>query len=221
MGEMGMMFGSTMLLGPLLGLSFTMPVLVYVIARWRTYREAAPADPHLGLKTALAFFQVLSFQAALLGLFLFLYGLFTKGGDDHRGEMMRMAFGVLVPSLLIFGAHFVAMQRTNAAELPLVGRMFSGASLIQTGIIGFVSLLAAFITLFSKGEAGEPGRVVLALALVYPIAWGVQGARFLQRSSFGAPPPGAQAYARAVPPPAVPVPPPAVPPPGSSNFPHS
>jgi hypothetical protein len=215
MGELGMLGAASALLVPLLSASFFVPVIIYVVARWRTYREAAPADPQLGLKTALSFFATLSFQTALIGGFLFLYGLFTKGGDSMRGDLMRSAFGVLVPSLLIFGAHFVALQRTNVAELPLIARMFSGVSLIQTGILGFIALVLAFVTLFSRGESGDGGRAVLAAALVYPAAWAVQGLRFLQRVSTGAPPPG---LGRPVPPPVVPVPPPAVPPPG---YPHA
>jgi hypothetical protein len=209
------MFGAaSMLVVPLLAFSFFLPALVYIVARWRTYREAAPADAQLGLKTALSFFSTLSFQTALLGGFLFLYGLFTKGGESMRGDLMRTAFGVLVPSLLVYGAHFVAMQRTNAVELPLVGRMFSGVSLMQTGFVGFIALILGFVTLFSKGESGDMGRMVLAMVLVYTVAWAVQGLRFVQRVSMGSPPPGVQQFARPVPPPAVPVPPPAVPPPG-------
>jgi len=213
--EMGLMSGAVgLIFVPIVALSFFLPMVVYIVARWRTYREAAPADMHLGLKTAIAFFTTLSFQTALLGGFLFFYGLFTKGGESMRGELMRSAFGVLLPSLIVYGAHFVAMQRTNAAELPLIGRMFAGVSLIQTGFLGFAALILAFVTLFSKGEAGEMGRFVLALVLVYTSAWVIQGLRFMQRVSMGAPPPGVQQYARPVPPPAVPVPPPAVPPPG-------
>ncbi len=208
MGEFGMIGAASVFIAPLLGFSFMLPVIVYIVARWRTYREGAPGDPHLGLKTVISFFQFLSFQLALVGIFLFLYGLFTKGGDEMRGSLMRTAFGVLVPSLLVYGAHFVALQRTNVVELPLIHRMFAGVTLFQTGIAGFFALVAGFVTLFAKGEQGDVARMVLAMVLVYTSAWVVLALRFVQRVSTGAPPPGVQQFAsRPVPPPAVPYPP--------------
>jgi hypothetical protein len=219
MGMMQQMLGVSAIAG-LMSLGSFMAVAVYVIARWRTYREQAPADPHLGLKTALAFFSTLAFQAALIGIFMFAYGLFTKG---EGGDLIRSAMGILVPSALIYGAHFVALTRTNASELPVVVRMFAGASLIVSGTVGFVVLILAFTTLFSRGDSGDEGRAILAAVLVWPVAWIVQGWRFLQKSSLmmgGGLPPGGGAFARPVPPPAVPVPPPAVPVPGSGSYPQ-
>ena len=180
-------------------------MVVYLVARWRTYREAGAADPQLGLKTALAMFQTLSYQALLLGGFLLFSSLFTKY-DDGRGDGVRLAFGVLVPAGLVFGAHWVALARTNAVELPLVPRLFAGVSLIITGIAGFVALLALFTTLFGRGEGGEGLRKALAGVLVYSVAWVVQGLAFVRRVTTGAPPAGLQQFARPVPPPAVPPP---------------
>jgi hypothetical protein len=216
--EMLQMLGVSAVAG-IMSLGSFVAVAVYVIARWRTYREQAPADPHLGLKTALAWFSTLAFQAALVGLFMFAYGLFTKG---EGGDLIRSAMGILLPAALVYGAHFVALTRTNAAELPVVVRMFSGASLIVSGTVGFVVLILAFTTLFQRGESGDFGRTVLAAVLVWPVAWIVQGWRFLQKSNLagGGLPPGSGAFARPVPPPAVPVPPPAVPPPGSGSYPQ-
>jgi uncharacterized membrane protein len=179
-------------------------MIVYIVARWRTYREAGAPDPQLGLKTALAMFLTLAYQALLLGGFLLLSSLFTKY-DESRGEGVRVAFGVLVPAGLVFAAHWVALARTNAAELPLVPRLFAGVSLVITGIAGFVALIALFTTLFGRGEGGELLRKALAGALVYSVAWVVQGLAFVRRVTSGAPPAGLQ-FARPVPPPAVPPP---------------
>jgi hypothetical protein len=175
-------------------------VLVYVIARWRSYREAAAPDPQLGLKTALVMFLTIAYQSMLVGGTLLLWAIFTKSGSDGRGDLVRHAFGVLVPSGLVFGAHYVALARTNAAEVPLVPRLFAGVSLIVTGVVGFIALLVLFNGLLARGEAGEDLRVALAATLVYGGAWAYQGVRFVSGRT-GRPP----GYA--------PVPPPAVPPP--------
>jgi hypothetical protein len=180
-------------------------MVVYIVARWRTYREAGAPDPQLGLKTAIAMFLTLSYQALLLGGFLLFSSLFTKY-DDGRGEGVRLAFGVLVPAGLVFGAHWVALARTNAAELPLVPRLFAGVSLVITGIAGFVALIALFTTLFGRGEGGELLRRALAGVLVYATAWVIQGLAFVKRVTTGAPPAGLAQFARPVPPPAVPPP---------------
>ncbi len=213
MGELRLLSGITAI-AMLLSAGLWIGMIVYVVARWRTYREAGANDPQLGLKTALALFLSLSLQLGLLGMFNFFWALFTKG---EHGDLLRDAFALLVPAGLVFGAHLVAIKRSNAEELPLVPRMFEGVSLIITGLIGFAALVMAFKILFARGEAGEEGRMALAAVLVYPAAWVLQGMRFVKRVSTGAPPPGVPSptaeYARAVPPPAVPVPPPAVPPP--------
>jgi hypothetical protein len=235
-GELGLVFGTLgAFLVPMLAVSFFLPVVIYLVVRWRTYREGLPGDPHLGFKTALAFFQTTAYQVALLGVFLFVYGLLTKGGDNTRGDLIRTAFGLLVPSLLVYFAHMVAMSRTNAVQLPLVPRMFAGLSLVHTGVIGFFGLDLAFVSLLSRGESGEAGRIAWSLVIVYTVAWVVQGLRFLRSATSGGPPPGLPLFdlgglgggagGLAMPPPAVPppgampVPPPAVPPPGSGGYP--
>jgi hypothetical protein len=196
--------------------------VIYVIARWRTYREGLPGDPHLGLKTAIGFFSFLSLQTFLVGAVLFFFGIIQKGDG---GESIRTGLAMFLASGLVFGAHFVAAQRTNTRELPLIERMFVGSSLIVTGLFGFLALVALFVVLFQKGEGGNVLRGLLAANLIYLPAWGFQGLRFLQRTGFGGPPPGAGQFARPgsvpVPPPAVPLPPPAVPPPGGGGYPHT
>jgi hypothetical protein len=198
MDVLGLLSGVTSI-AMLLSAGLWVGMLVYVVARWRTYREAQAADPQLGLKTVLSLFQVVAFQLALYGAFTFFWALFTSEGSEGRGALLREAFALLVPAGLVYGAHFVALQRTNAAALPLVPRMFAGVSLVVTGLIGFAALVALFKGLFAKGEAGEPLRRSLAAVLVYPITWAFQGLQFYKRV-------GGDAFARPVPPPAVPPP---------------
>jgi hypothetical protein len=202
--ELGAMIGGLTSAAMVLSVGLWVGMVVYIVARWRTYREAGAPDPQLGLKTAIGMFLTVSYQAMLAGAFLLLGSLLTT--YDDRGGQVRLAFGVLVPAALVFGAHWVALARTNAAELPLVPRMFAGVSLIITGGAGFVTLLMFFVTLFERGEGGEGLRKAMSGVLVYSLAWVLQGMKFIARVSTGAPPAGVQQYARPVPPPAVPPP---------------
>jgi hypothetical protein len=203
--ELASMISGVTTVAMVLSFGLWVGMIVYIVARWRTYREAATPDPQLGLNTAIAMFLTLAYQVLLLGAFLLASALFTTF-DDSRGDGVRLAFGVLVPGALVFGAHWVALARTNAAALPLVPRLFQGVSLVVTGVAGFAALIAFFGALFGRGEGGEFLRKALAGVLVYSIAWVIQGLAFVRRVTTGTPPPGVQEYARPVPPPAVPPP---------------
>jgi hypothetical protein len=203
MGEL-MMLGSTAFLAPILGVLPMLGTVIYVVARWRSYRDGLPPDPQLGFKTAMHFFMVLGFQLLLLGAFLLVWGIFKKGPS---GEAMRTAAALVVAGGIVFGAHMVGLTRTNDQSFPLVGRMFAGLCLIITGLIATMGLTMALIALFSKGDSGDVGRGAWSATIVYGIAWAVQGLRFNART-FGGAPPGAQQFV---------APPPAVPPPGQAR----
>jgi hypothetical protein len=176
-----------MFLGPILTLLTWLPVILYVIARWRTYREGL-TDAQLGLKVALSFFKIISYQLSLAGLFLLVYALMSDAPDDMQEKVLRTAGGLLVPGMLIYGVHFYAYNQTNHREVPTVDRLFAGVNLLQTGIIGMVSVVAAFYMLFQKNIADESERLVWSGVMVYVLAWLVQGLLFA-RSSTIAPPP--------------------------------
>ncbi|HVV84114.1 MAG TPA: hypothetical protein VHE35_13660 [Kofleriaceae bacterium] len=162
--------------------SLLIPAILYVIARWRQNREPLP-DPQLGIKFALGFFRQIGFQMMLLGGFLVLYAILGKSrdlGDEGRGDLFRVAFGLLIPSLIVWGVHNLAMQRTNHIQFPGVDRLWAGYNLLSTGIVGFVSLILVFESLLSKHDIGI-GRQAWALALVYCSAWAAQGVLFLNR----------------------------------------
>lgn len=175
-------------IGPFVSLVTMLPVVIYVVARWRGYREGAPHDPHLGIKVALSFFRIIAYQVALAGLFLLVYGMLTDLKDDAQEAIMRTAAGLLVPGLLIYVSHWVALSKTNHEALPGVTRMFAGLSLVQTGIVGFIALIMACVIFFQEGDAGEPGRVAWAMVMVYVVAWGLQGMTFMRNVSYGPPP---------------------------------
>jgi hypothetical protein len=187
---MAEMFGATfamLFLMPYMMAFSLLPIIIYIVARWRQAKEGH-ADPQLGLKVALAFFRVLAFQICLGGVWLLVYGIVAKGDS---GEIFRVAGGLLIPGLIVFAAHHIAMQRTNDAVLPMPARMFDGLNLIQTGIIGFLALLAAFVVALQKDSPGdsEALRLTWSLVAVYTVTWGVLAYRFIENT---APPPPAQ-----------------------------
>jgi hypothetical protein len=204
MEGMGMLMGmGGAFVAPLFATLGLLPVIIYIVARWRTYRDNLPPDPQLGFKTAMHFFLVTGIQLLLIGSFMLVWGMFQKGDS---GDQMRSAAGFILTGGIIFGAHFVGLQRTNDAQFPMVGRMFAGLNLVQTGLFGTIGLALALQALFMKGDSGDFGRMAWSMTLVYGIAWGVLGMRMFQRTFGGAPPPGVQQFA---------APPPAAPPPGS------
>ena len=190
------------LLSALLPLLLFAPVVVYVVARWRTYREGPGPDPQLGWKTAIAFFKLLALQLALAGLYCLVDGV-LRGEERGRGELLRLAVGLLVPAALVYGAHHAAGQRTNALEQPIAPRLFAGVGLMLTGLVAFGALVAGCVLLFQKHVGEGDLRQAWSLAVVYGVAWATQGVAFA-RGLPGAPPPlaVAQYAARPGPPPA-------------------
>jgi hypothetical protein len=180
MGMFGMLGAIIPILVTVMMISLMAPAILYVVARWRQNREGAQ-DPQLGIKFALSFFRQLGYQTMLLGGFMVLYGITSKMMSGHRDLIMRPAFGLLVPGLIVWGVHNLAMQRTNRIQFPGVERLFAGYNLITTGILGFVGLIMVFQSLFGKGDSGEGGRIAWSLALVYTSAWATQGVIFLNR----------------------------------------
>jgi hypothetical protein len=162
---------------PLTVLSLFLPVLAYLVARWRIYRESESPDPQLGLKAVLSFFQVMAYQAMLVGGVIVVSGLL--GTSFTREAAVRSGVGVVLPAALVYAAHRLALGRTNAGERPTLPRMFDGISLGLTGIVGFTALLMAGVALFQRGSS--PDRTIWALVLVYGTAWVVQALSFVNR----------------------------------------
>lgn len=178
MGPMYLLSMMTPVLVVMLATSLLFPLLLYVIARWRDHR-APVADPQLGLKFALHFFRVQSYQLLLFGTAMLVYSMLSK---ELKGEMRefiyRPAFGFLVPAGIVFGVATAMLGRTNNYAYPAVGRLFNGYNLMLTGFIGFAALIWGFQALFQKGSSGELGRLAWTGILVYTTAWAVQGAIF-------------------------------------------
>jgi len=187
----GGMFAMFLIL-PMVLVAVAVPVLIYVLARWRHKNEHADApDTQLGLKVAIHLFRVLAFQLSLLGLFLFLFGVFMKGDSD---PVIRLGIGVLIPAALLYAGHRLVATRTNDELYPNVRRMFDGWNLVQTGIPGMFSLIALFVVLIGdfSGSRGDMLRVVVPYLLTYFGAWGVLGFLWLRSAGIvsGPPQPG-------------------------------
>jgi hypothetical protein len=183
MGYMAMSF-TTVFIAPIITVAVAAPVVMYIVARWRTYRDGGPPDPQIGLKVAISWFRLASYQLLLCGGFMLLYGIIGDLGDRGKEEVMRIAGGLMFPAAIIYAAHHVALGFTNASERPMVVRMFSGFNLIQTGIIGFTALMLAGILLFQKNTPTQLNRMAWSLVLVYVPAWCGQG-MFMARELLG------------------------------------
>ncbi len=151
------------------------PLVLYPVARWRANREPY-ADPQLGMKVALHYFKLLSFQLLLIGGTMLLYAIISKG--DEKGDLYRAAFGFLVPGGIVFAVHMVMIKKTNDLVMPSVRRLFLGYNLLVTGILGFGALVLGFQALFAKGDSGDAGRLFLASIMVYCAAWAAIGVQF-------------------------------------------
>jgi hypothetical protein len=166
------------LLVPFISVLAALPVVLYVVARWRTTREGEAPDPQLGLKVALSFFRLLATQVVLVGLFLLVYALITDTSESTQESLMRAAAGLLLPGALILAAHVAAMTHTNHDEHPIVGHLFGGVNLILTGLVGFGAVTAALFLICQKGVNDELERMVWSMVLVYVLAWAGQSLLF-------------------------------------------
>ena len=163
----------------LVTITIFVPVVLYLVARWRAARSGE-SDNHLGLKVALHYFAISAFQLGLAGVTLLVWALITSAPSETKSVFNRLALGMIVPAGLVMAAHISMLRRTNDTTSTNVRRLFAGYNLIVTGLLGFIALIIAFQALFAKGSSGEMGRVAGAMVLVYGTAWAIVGWRFGQ-----------------------------------------
>jgi hypothetical protein len=143
------------------------PLVMYVIARWRQNKDPVP-DPQHGPKFALHYFGSIALQLALGGLSLLLYTLVSKEDSDYKGDSYRAAAGFLLAGGLVLGITAGLRRFTNDDERPGVRRLFTGFNLITAGAVTFFALVAGFQLLFMKGRGGDGiGRLAMVVLLVY------------------------------------------------------
>lgn len=176
------------------------PMVLYVIARWRAHRTGG--DPQLGLKFVLHWFAMSGVHLALTGAAIALYALISPGSSSSKGEMYRVAFGLIVPAGIVLAAHLVLLKRTNDEEVPGVRRLFLGYNTLVCGLCGFLALVLGFQVLFAKGSSRGVGHLCAATLLVFGTAWAVFGWKLMQLVLGG--PGGFGAMPEAVPPPGPP-----------------
>jgi len=153
------------------------PFVLYLIARWRANRDPA-GDPQLGLKIAFHYFGLLGAQFALFGLLLFIWAIVGKWSSDERGDVLRTAFALLVPGVIVYVTHVALLRRTNDGAVMIARRLFEGYNLIIVGLLGFTGFMLVFHALFMKGSSGELGRFSAAMLITYGSAWAVCGVKF-------------------------------------------
>jgi hypothetical protein len=159
-------------------LLWTIP-LVYVVLRWRAYRDGGPADPQLGLKVLLHAFQSYGLFTALIGIGCILYALLPPASND---QVLRIGLPLLIIGGVVFFAHAVVIaRRTNSAAKPMVSRTFAGINFAVTGTAGFLSAAALLVSVFQPGDTGDAIRVCLSIALVAVPAWVLHGFLFFRR----------------------------------------
>jgi hypothetical protein len=161
-------------LTPLVTLFVPLPVLLYGMARWRSHREGHN-DPQLGLKVALGYFRLLSYQIVLAGIFLLTWALMSDLPEEQQDEIRRAALGLLVPAVVVFLAHNLAAGHTNGRDFPIVGRLVAGTSLFFTGLLGFAAVMGAGFLFFQKSPDAETMRALASAVIVYGLAWFMQG----------------------------------------------
>lgn len=177
-----MLFGATSFIWIFYAFLWLFPV-AYLILRWRAYREQSPADPHLGIKTALYYFKTLAYHAMLAGAFCLIFGLVN---EHVRSEMMRLGAGLLLGGAIVYGAHVVIIdKRTNTHNFPAVARIYNGFNLVITGLVAMGALIATLVLLFQEHSPPLVIRGALVLLLVYGAAWAAQAAFLLKRVEQG------------------------------------
>jgi len=152
--------------------------VIYLVARWRSHHEGQRGDPQLGVKTAVGFFAVLAFQTLLVSLVMLIFGLLSEGSDDAKKDLLRVAAGLLVPSLIVLGVHAALARFTNHGRFPVVLRLCEGWNMLVVGMLGFVALTALFVGLFQEDPDKELMRFLWSFAIVYGAAWAVALVRF-------------------------------------------
>lgn len=192
---MGLMSASmmTFVLLPLVTLGTAIPIVIYLVARWRDRGEHAEhPDQQIGIKVALNLFRLITFQLTLMAIFMFLLAVIS---DAPTGDFIRLALGLGIPSAGLCFFHTIFLGKTNATAYPAVGRMFDGWNLIITAIPGMVGIIALFLVILAPaldGQRGDILRAVFPYVMTYGAAWAFLAVGWFRRSGLiAAAPPGA------------------------------
>jgi len=149
---------------------------VYLFIKWRSYRDAAPPDPQLGIKVILYYFKVLAYHACLASLAAFFMAL----QKSSRTSSKMVPLGIFLSCCIIYVVHHVLIQKwTNTIEFPQTARIYTGFNLIIVGLVGMISFAFTTATLLDKGIKNI--ETPLSFFVVYAIAWVFQTILFCKR----------------------------------------
>lgn len=159
---------------------FPLAPAIYLVVRWRTYRESGPADPQLGLKTVLYYFRTMAYHLFLGGEFCLLYGLMEA---SSRWHFLRFSAAMLLAGGLIYAWQaWLLAQRTNADEFPAVTRLYQGFNVLITGLVAVVSLVVGLGAVLAEEVPWVAFKAGAGLFVVYGSAWFFQTHLLLRRS---------------------------------------
>jgi len=153
---------------------------IYLIVRWRTYRENGPADPQLGVKTVLYYFRTLGYHVILAAQFCLLYGLMD---EEARWHLLRVCAALILAGGLVYGLHvWFITRRTNTEKSPAVARLYNGFNALICGLVGMGSLIAALVAVLAEDVSWDVFKASAALFVVYGSAWCAQTSLLVRRS---------------------------------------
>ena len=158
MGSMAL-FGLAPMLSSFLYVLFPLPLLAYLLLKWRGYRDATAQDPYLGAWVIAGYFRTLALQVVLVGTTLALYAaILLKYGSEAKTGL-----GLLLGGLPAFLLGRRLTCRRPAAQQAL--RLYDGFNLVVVGVLAFAALAIAGVVAF-HGEWDDL-RLPLAALLVY------------------------------------------------------
>jgi hypothetical protein len=159
---------------------FVVPLapIVYILIKWRSYRDNSPQDPQLGMKVVLYYFKTLAYQAVLASLAILFYSVLRSESD-----LIAVGLGIFISCGILYVIHYIIIPKlTNTHKFPLTARIYTGFNLIIVGLVGMTSFVITVAMLIDKGL--KESEMPLAIFVVYAIAWVVQTLLFCKPSLF-------------------------------------
>lgn len=171
--------GLQMIFAPIILMTVFTPIIIYIVARWRSHRDDAP-DPQLGIKVAICWFKMAAFLLLLLGVFIVCFSIVADLPSGAGESAMRVGAGLILPSLLIFAIQYFVLVQTNSEQRPTIARMFTGVTLVYTGLVTFGALTIGGIMLFQEDSPSELNRTIVVAILIYGGATASLGIRLMR-----------------------------------------
>ncbi len=140
--------------------------LVYLLLKWRSYRDGAAADPWLGAVVLLQYFWTLALHLAFIGLILAVAGVI---GNKMDGEV-KPGLALLFTGGVALLAAFFALKGLPGSPLRVQAwRVFFALNLLLCGLAALVALGASSFMVISGKPADA--RLPLVALVVFGAAW--------------------------------------------------